>query len=203
MTATSVPRNRLLAQSDREFDLWQACHEFAEKSSKIVPLGAPLQSCTVRRDPLQNVPKTSVTLLVQSARPSESRKPDDLLYFDDVIVDPFKYLSESEFSTGDRTHHEFESRDRVDGQVESINKKKRVCGRKGCALVSVDKRVVVRQRFHESRRFLRHAVVIASLRAEYCGFQQTSLSNTIDPTVLIDLLFVDCENFGDGEVYTL
>jgi|HubBroStandDraft_3_1064219.scaffolds.fasta_scaffold04976_8 hypothetical protein len=41
MTATSVPRNRLLAQSDREFDLWQACHEFAEKSSKIVPLGAP------------------------------------------------------------------------------------------------------------------------------------------------------------------
>ena len=134
---------------------------------------------------------------------SEPRKPDDLLYFDDVIVDPFKYLSESEFSTGDRTHHEFESRDRVDGQVESINKKKRVCGRKGCALVSVDKRVVVRQRFHESRRFLRHAVVIASLRAEYCGFQQTSVSNTIDPTVLIDLLFVDCENFGDGEVYTL
>ena len=58
MTATSVPRNRLLAQSDREFDLWQACREFAEKSSKIVPLGAPLQSCTVRRDPLQNVPKT-------------------------------------------------------------------------------------------------------------------------------------------------
>jgi hypothetical protein len=140
---------------------------------------------------------------VQPARLSESRKPDDLLDFDDVIVDPFKYLSESEFSAGDRTHHEFESRDRIDGQVESIDKKKRVCGRKGYALVSVEKRMVVRQRFHESRRFLSHAVVIASLRAEYRGFQQTTLSNTIDPTVLIDLLFVDCENFGDGEVYTL
>jgi hypothetical protein len=41
MTAASVPQNRLLAQSGREFDPWQACHEFAEKSSKIVPLGAP------------------------------------------------------------------------------------------------------------------------------------------------------------------
>ena len=48
-----------------------------------------------------------------------------------------------------------------------------------------------------------HAVVIANLRAEYRGFQQTTVSNTIDPTVLIDLLFVNCENFGDGEVYTL
>jgi|HubBroStandDraft_4_1064222.scaffolds.fasta_scaffold66810_2 hypothetical protein len=41
MTAASVPQNRLLAQSGREFDPWQACHEFAEESSKIVPLGAP------------------------------------------------------------------------------------------------------------------------------------------------------------------
>ena len=41
MPAASVPQNRLLAQSGREFDLWQTCREFAEKSSKIVPLGAP------------------------------------------------------------------------------------------------------------------------------------------------------------------
>jgi hypothetical protein len=26
----------------REFNLWQTCHEIAEKSSKIVPSGAPL-----------------------------------------------------------------------------------------------------------------------------------------------------------------
>lgn len=138
-----------------------------------------------------------------SAKFDRERKRDDLLAFDDVIVDPFKYLSESEFSTGDRTHHEFESRDGIDGQVESVNKKKRVRGRKGYAFVSVEERVIVRQRFHESRRFLSHTVVIASLRAEYRGFQQTAVSNTIDPTVLIDLLFVDCENFGDGEVDTL
>jgi hypothetical protein len=165
-------------------DLWQGRNEFREKSSKIVPLGAP-------------------AFFVESARLSESRKPDDLLDFDDVIVDPFKYLSKSEFSAGDRTHHEFESRDRIDGQVESINKKKRVCGREGYALIAVEKRVVVRQRFHESRRFLSHAVVIAGLRAEYRGFQQSTVSNTIDPSVVIDLLFVDCENFGDGEIYTL
>jgi len=40
MTATPALQNRLLAQSGREFDLWQACHEFPEESSKIVPLGA-------------------------------------------------------------------------------------------------------------------------------------------------------------------
>ncbi len=32
----------LQAQSVRELNLWQTRHEFAEKSSKIVPLGAPL-----------------------------------------------------------------------------------------------------------------------------------------------------------------
>jgi hypothetical protein len=41
MAAPLVPQKRLLASSGREFDLWQACREFAEKSSKIVPLGAP------------------------------------------------------------------------------------------------------------------------------------------------------------------
>lgn len=32
----------LQAQSTWEFSLWQTCHEIAEKSSKIVALGAPL-----------------------------------------------------------------------------------------------------------------------------------------------------------------
>jgi hypothetical protein len=32
----------LQTQSSRELNLWQTCHEIAEKSSKIVPLGAPL-----------------------------------------------------------------------------------------------------------------------------------------------------------------
>ncbi len=35
-------RIMLQAQSVRELNLWQTRHEFAEKSSKIVPLGAPL-----------------------------------------------------------------------------------------------------------------------------------------------------------------
>jgi predicted nucleic acid-binding protein len=49
------------------------------------------------------------------------RKRDEVLAFDDVAVDPFEYLSEPEFSAGDRTHHEFESRDGIDCQVESVN----------------------------------------------------------------------------------
>jgi hypothetical protein len=32
----------LQAQFERELHLWQTRHEFAEKSSKIVPLGAPV-----------------------------------------------------------------------------------------------------------------------------------------------------------------
>jgi hypothetical protein len=123
------------------------------------------------------------------------------LDFDDVLVYPFKDLSESEFSTGERTHHEFESGDGIDGQVESVDEKERVRGCEGHAFVSVEKRVIVRQRFHESSRFLSHAVVIADLRPEYRGFQQNAVSNTTGSTVLIDLLFVDGKNFGDGEVY--
>ena len=33
--------NRLEAQSNREVNLWQCCHKIDEKSSEIVPLGAP------------------------------------------------------------------------------------------------------------------------------------------------------------------
>ena len=33
---------KLHAQSNRKLNLWQGCHEIAEESSKIVPLGAPL-----------------------------------------------------------------------------------------------------------------------------------------------------------------
>jgi hypothetical protein len=31
----------LQAQSSRELNVWQICHEIGEESSKIVPLGAP------------------------------------------------------------------------------------------------------------------------------------------------------------------
>jgi hypothetical protein len=33
---------KLQVQASRKLDLWQGCHEVPEKSSKIVPLGAPL-----------------------------------------------------------------------------------------------------------------------------------------------------------------
>ena len=141
--------------------------------------------------------------LLTSANFGRERKLEAALGFDDVVVDPLKYLGESEFSAGDRTHHKFESRNGIDCQVKAVNKKKRVCGCKSDPFVSVEKRVIVRQRFHESCSFFGHAVVIAGLRVEYGGFQQTAVSNITDPTILINLLLVDCENFGDGEVDTL
>ena len=41
--------NKLQIPSRRKLDLWQGCHEVAEKSSKIVPLGAPFFSRCPRR----------------------------------------------------------------------------------------------------------------------------------------------------------
>jgi hypothetical protein len=42
--AWSGPLGSLIwLQSRRKLDLWQGCHEVAEKSSKIVPLGAPIR----------------------------------------------------------------------------------------------------------------------------------------------------------------
>jgi len=55
--------------------------------------------------------------------------------FDDVVVDRLQYSGESEFAAGDRAHDEFESRDGIDCQVESMDQKKRVRGRKRYALV--------------------------------------------------------------------
>jgi hypothetical protein len=37
------PPKKLKAQSCRDLGLWQDCHEVSEESSKIVPLGAPVQ----------------------------------------------------------------------------------------------------------------------------------------------------------------
>ena len=76
-------------------------------------------------------------------------------------------------------------------------------GRKGYSLVSIKKRVIVRQRFHKRRSFFNHAVVIAGLGPEHRGLEQAVVSNAIDPTVLINQQLVDCENFGDGEVDTI
>ena len=62
MTATPVLQNRLLAQSSREFDLWQACREFPEESSKIVPLGAPVSSVVCLQS-LPSVPLARIELM--------------------------------------------------------------------------------------------------------------------------------------------
>lgn len=42
LTSPSGLPNRLQAQSPRKLDLRRGCHEITEKSSKIIPLGAPL-----------------------------------------------------------------------------------------------------------------------------------------------------------------
>jgi hypothetical protein len=59
--------------------------------------------------------------------------------------------------------------------------------------------MIVHQGFHEGCSFLGYAVVITGLGTEYRRFQQTGVSNTIGPAVLINLLSVDCENFGTAE----
>jgi len=62
MTATPVLENRLLAQSGREFDLWQSCREFPEESSKIAPLGAPVSSVVFLQS-LPPVPLARIELM--------------------------------------------------------------------------------------------------------------------------------------------
>ena len=41
-SSTPLASFMLEARSSRELNLWQNCHEVTKKSSKIVPLGAPL-----------------------------------------------------------------------------------------------------------------------------------------------------------------
>jgi hypothetical protein len=55
---------------------------------------------------------------------------------------------------------------------------------------------VVRQGFHESSSFLGDTVVVARLRSEYSGFEQSCLTNSMDPAVLLDLMMVDGQDFG-------
>jgi hypothetical protein len=51
----------LQVQSSKDLNLWQTFHEIAEKSSKIVPLGAPSSGGPARRHGLQNVRSTLAT----------------------------------------------------------------------------------------------------------------------------------------------
>lgn len=52
----------LQAQRSRELGLWQTRHEIAEKSSKIVPLGAPLFPL---KNPLRTVAKNARQAFIQ------------------------------------------------------------------------------------------------------------------------------------------
>ena len=51
--------NKLQGQSSRKLDFRQGCHEIAEKSSKIVPLGAPLSQIKTRFSENRNVGSNS------------------------------------------------------------------------------------------------------------------------------------------------
>jgi hypothetical protein len=49
---------QLQAQSGRQLNLWQGCHKIAEKSSKIVPLGAPHCYRVLGTEPRENGTKS-------------------------------------------------------------------------------------------------------------------------------------------------
>ena len=51
-----------------------------------------------------------------------------------------------------------------------------------------------------SAGFFDHAAVVSDLRAKYRRFQQGAVANAQNPAVLLDLLFVDCQHFGNDQI---
>jgi len=122
------------------------------------------------------------------------------LCFGDVGIDPLEDFGEPELSSGDGTHNELVGGKGIHFQVISIDEEKGVCGCEGHALVAIEEGVIVGQGFHKCSGFFCSARVVAQLGTEDGRLQKPYVSDSLDAAILVDLLLMDGQNFGDGEV---
>jgi hypothetical protein len=66
-----------------------------------------------------------------------------------------------------------------------------VGGGEGDTFISVEKRMIIRERLHERCSFLRDVRVVTHLRAEYSRFQETLFAPPMNSAVLFNLELVD------------
>jgi len=66
-----------------------------------------------------------------------------------------------------------------------------VGGGESDTFVSVEKRMIIRERLHECCSFLRDVGVVTHLRAEYSRFQETLVPYSVNSAVLLNLQLVD------------
>lgn len=73
----------------------------------------------------------------------------------------------------------------------SVHEQKRVGGSEGDTFVSIEKRMITRERLHERCGFLGDVRVVTHLRAEYSRFQEALIAHSMSSAVLLDLQLVD------------
>ena len=82
----------------------------------------------------------------------------------------------------------------------AVDREKRIGGGKGGALIAVEERVVLGQALPKRHGFFDEIGILAGLRPEEGGFKQTRIANAVTATITLDLVDMDGQNLGHGEV---
>jgi hypothetical protein len=105
----------------------------------------------------------------------------------EVFADPLHDPSEAELGAVERTVNEFESLLRIDIDVNAIAPQKYISRGEGDAFIAVYESMVIRERFHQRRRFFFGGGVVADLRAKDRGLNRTWKDCTQDSQKLLPI----------------
>lgn len=79
-------------------------------------------------------------------------------------------------------HYEVEGRAKVRFEIVAVHYQKRVCGGESDPFVAVNKRMIIRQRLHQSCRLFENVVVVAALRPKGSSFNGTQVPDSCSTT---------------------
>ncbi len=114
--------------------------------------------------------------------------------------DPHPDWADSELSLPNRVSYELMSGRGFDGEIVTVETQKGIRDREARPFVSIDERMIVDERFHQSGRFVHQVIIVAALRAENRRLQQTSIANSVNSAEFLDELPMHRDCFGNCNV---
>jgi hypothetical protein len=117
-----------------------------------------------------------------------------------VVSEPVSNRPEPEFSTLERLNHEMGRDVRFYVQFVTVYQQKSMSRREGDSFITIEEWMIVRQRFHQRGRFLNNCVVVADLGTEYSRLEEPAVSQTMYPTVALNQIVMDLEDFADCQI---
>jgi len=114
--------------------------------------------------------------------------------------EPFPNGADSELSLSDGLGDELMRGRGLDPKVVTVEAKKRVRDREARPFVSIDERMIVDERFHQSGRFVHQVIIVPALWTENRRLQQTGIANPVNSAEFLDELPMHLDCFGNCNV---